>query len=45
MNTPSRIRRNNVFVEGIAKYIKNIFTEGELDENSVCVKSAHTAFE
>ena len=27
----------------VTKHIKNIFTEGELDENSVCAKFAHTA--
>lgn len=27
----------------ISKHLKNIFTEGELDENSVCAKIAHTA--
>lgn len=27
----------------ISKHLKNIFAEGELDENSVCAKIAHTA--
>ena len=27
----------------VTKHVKNIFTEGELDENSVCAKFAHTA--
>ena len=27
----------------ITKHLKNIFTEGELDQNSVCAKFAHTA--
>ena len=27
----------------ITEHIKNVFTEGELDENSVCRNSRHTA--